>query len=95
MTEVGYDRAKQIKGRLRHVLVNTLGLLAVVTAANLPERTGAKIIVVNIYVFTTSPSKSGNEIPLDKLIPAPNNSVLMLVPPALPTPNPRLKGVSL
>lgn len=34
--EVGYDCAKQIKGRKRHVLVDTLGLLivVVVTAAN-------------------------------------------------------------
>ncbi len=28
-TEVGYDCAKQIKGRKRHVLVDTLGLLIV------------------------------------------------------------------
>ena len=36
--DVGYDCAKQIKGRKRHVLVDTLGLLiaVVVTAANLP-----------------------------------------------------------
>ena len=45
-TEVGYDAAKQIKGRKRHVLVDTLGLLivVVVTAANLPERAGAKLV---------------------------------------------------
>ena len=43
--EVGYDSGKQIKGRKRHVLVDTLGLLivVVVTAANLPERAGAKL----------------------------------------------------
>ena len=44
--DVGYDAAKQIKGRKRHVLVDTLELLivVVVTAANLPERAGAKLI---------------------------------------------------
>lgn len=46
-TEVGSDSAKQIKGRKRHVLVDTLGLLivVVVTAANLPERAGAFISI--------------------------------------------------
>lgn len=45
-TEVGYDAAKQIKDRKRHVLVDTLGLLivVVVTAANLPQRAGAKLV---------------------------------------------------
>ena len=49
-TEVGYDCAKQIKGRKRHVLVDTLGLLivVVVTAANLPERTGAKLVFAQV-----------------------------------------------
>ncbi len=44
-SEVGYDSAKQIKGRKRHVLVDTLGLLIVVVvrAANLPERAGALV----------------------------------------------------
>lgn len=42
----GFDGAKLIKGRKRHVLVNTLGLLlvVVVTAASLPEREGAKLV---------------------------------------------------
>ena len=46
-SEVGYDSAKQIKGRKRHVLVDTLGLLivVVVTAANLPERAGALVSI--------------------------------------------------
>jgi transposase len=41
---VGYDAGKKIKGRKRHLLVDTLGLvLAVaVTAANVPEREGAR-----------------------------------------------------
>lgn len=48
--DVGYDCAKQIKGRKRHVLVDTLGLLitVVVTAANLPERAGAKLVLAKV-----------------------------------------------
>jgi Transposase DDE domain len=40
----GFDSAKQIDGRKRFTLVDTLGLpIAVhVVAANVPERTGAK-----------------------------------------------------
>lgn len=40
--EVGYDTAKQVKGRKRHLLVDTLGLvlMVVVTAASVPERAG-------------------------------------------------------
>ncbi len=43
----GYDSAKCIQGRKRHILVDTLGLLmvVVVTAANVPEREGAKLIL--------------------------------------------------
>jgi len=42
--EKGYDAAKCIQGRKRHLLVDTLGLLLVivVTAASVPERAGAK-----------------------------------------------------
>lgn len=41
--EVGYDCAKRIKGRKRHLLVDTLGLLlsVSVTRADVPERQGA------------------------------------------------------
>jgi putative transposase len=41
---VGYDAAKRIKGRKRHLLVDTLGLVlgVLVTAANVPEREGAQ-----------------------------------------------------
>ena len=48
--DVGYDAAKQIKGRKRHVLVDTLGLLimVVVTAANVPERAGAKLVFAQV-----------------------------------------------
>jgi putative transposase len=40
----GYDAAKQIKGRKRFVLVDTLGLLLAVyvTPADVPERSGGK-----------------------------------------------------
>ena len=42
----GYDAAKQIKGRKRHLLVDTLGLLllVVVTAASIQERDGARLV---------------------------------------------------
>ncbi len=42
--EVGYDAAKRIKGRKRHLLVDTLGLLLGihVTPANVPEREGGQ-----------------------------------------------------
>ena len=48
--EVGYDSAKQIKGRKRHLLVDTLGLvlIVVVTAANVPERAGAKLVLARL-----------------------------------------------
>lgn len=44
--ERGYDKAKNVTGRKRHLLVDTLGLLlvVVVTAACLPEREGAKLV---------------------------------------------------
>jgi transposase len=40
----GFDSAKQVKGRKRHILVDTLGLLiaVVVTAASVQDRDGAK-----------------------------------------------------
>ena len=45
--EVGYDAAKRIKGRKRHLLVDTLGLLlgVAVTPASTPERDGAKEVL--------------------------------------------------
>lgn len=48
--EVGYDGAKQIKGRKRHLLVDTLGLvlMVVVTAASVPERTAAKLVFAHL-----------------------------------------------
>ncbi|MCX7092521.1 MAG: hypothetical protein NTY50_03570 [Methylobacter sp.] len=43
----GYDAAKCIQGRKRHILVDTLGLIPVivVTAADIPEREEAKLIL--------------------------------------------------
>jgi putative transposase len=45
--EVGYDAAKCIKGRNRHILVDMLGLLlgVAVTPANCPEREGGKAVL--------------------------------------------------
>ena len=42
----GYDAAKHVKGRKRHLLVDTLGLLlvVVVTAASVQERDGARLV---------------------------------------------------
>jgi putative transposase len=39
----GYDAGKQVKGRKRHILVDTLGLLimVIVSSASLPDREGA------------------------------------------------------
>lgn len=47
---VGYDAAKQIKGRKRHLLVDTLGLVlgAVVTPADCPERDGAQQVLQQV-----------------------------------------------
>jgi putative transposase len=43
----GYDGAKRVKGRKRHVLVDTLGLvlLAHVHAADVPDRAGAQVLL--------------------------------------------------
>jgi len=43
----GYDAGKHIQGRKRHILVDTLGLLmaAVVTAASVQDRDGAKLLL--------------------------------------------------
>lgn len=49
--DVGYDAAKKTKGRKRHLLVDTLGLIltVVVTAANVPEREGAKQVLAKTH----------------------------------------------
>jgi putative transposase len=45
-TEIGFDGGKQVKGRNRQLLVDTLGLLSVVvvTAANIDERVGLLVL---------------------------------------------------
>jgi transposase len=47
---VGYDAGKNIKGRKRHVLVDTLGLVlgVVVSPANCPERDGAQRVLQRV-----------------------------------------------
>ncbi len=49
--QVGYDGGKKTKGRKRHLLVDTLGLMmvVVVSAASLPEREGAKLVFQKLY----------------------------------------------
>lgn len=44
--ERGYDAGKKVKGRKRHIVVDTLGLLiaVVVTAASVQDRDGAKLV---------------------------------------------------
>ena len=44
-TAVGFDANKKIKGRKRHLLVDTLGLMIVVSAASVQERAGANACV--------------------------------------------------
>ena len=48
--QVGYDGGKLIKGHLRHLLVDTLGLLlqVVVSAANVSEKAGALLILEKV-----------------------------------------------
>ena len=53
--EVGYDGAKKIKGRKRHIAVDVLGLLlaVIVHSAGIPERTGAKLVMANLMAYFT------------------------------------------
>lgn len=46
----GYDKGKQIKGRKRHILVDTTGLLlaVIVTAASVQDRDGAKLLLTRL-----------------------------------------------
>jgi putative transposase len=50
----GYDAAKKIKGRKRHIVVDTLGLLlaVVVTAGNVDDAAGAKQVVGQLQPAT-------------------------------------------
>jgi putative transposase len=47
---VGFDAAKKINGRKRHLLVDTLGMVlgAVVTPADCPERDGAQLVLQQV-----------------------------------------------
>lgn len=53
---VGFDANKKIKGRKRHLLVDTLGLmiLVVVSAANVPEREGANLVLTKLAQIRAS-----------------------------------------
>ncbi len=46
----GYDKGKQVNGRKRHLLVDTLGLLlaVVVTAASVQDRDGARLLLARL-----------------------------------------------
>ena len=48
--ERGYDAGKKVKGRKRHLLVDTLGLVitVVITAASVQDRDGAKLVFANV-----------------------------------------------
>jgi putative transposase len=50
-SEVGYDGGKHIKGRKRHILVDTVGLIVsvVVTAANTGDRAGLKELMTGYF----------------------------------------------
>ena len=52
---VGYDAGKRIKGRKRHLLVDTLGLVlgVAVTPANTTERGGAKAVLLRVLAWFT------------------------------------------
>ena len=52
---VGYDAAKKIKGRKRHLLVDTLGLVlgVLVTPASTPERDGAQALLQRVVGWFT------------------------------------------
>ena len=52
---VGYDAAKKIKGRKRHLLVDTLGLVlgVAVTPANVTERAGAQLLLAQVLGWLT------------------------------------------
>jgi transposase len=57
--EVGFDAGKKIKGRKRFMTVDTLGLIlrVWVTAANVPERAGAKTVLKQVKQMGKSVSR--------------------------------------
>jgi putative transposase len=60
--EVGFDGHKKIKGRTRHILVDILGLIVVVTAANTDDRHG---LVALVQGYCTSGVKRLRKIWVD------------------------------
>lgn len=56
---VGYDSAKHRKGRKRHTVVDTLGLVlrVVVTAASVPERAGGKQVLTKVHEMGAAVSR--------------------------------------
>jgi len=50
--ERGYDGGKKIKGRKRHIIVDTMGLLllVIVTAASVQDRDGAKLLLARLKI---------------------------------------------
>ena len=54
----GYDQHKNVNGRKRHLLVDTLGLLiaVAVSAANVPDRDGAVILLLRAGARGTRPA---------------------------------------
>ena len=52
---VGFDAAKRIKGRKRHLLVDSMGmaLAVLVTAASVPERAGAQALLSRVLGWFT------------------------------------------
>lgn len=55
-TEVGFDGGKRVKGRKRHVLTDTRGLMlgVVVTAANRDDRAGLKALLERWFILGVS-----------------------------------------
>lgn len=54
--ECGYDAGKKIKGRKRHIVVDTLGnlLKVVVHAANIQDYHGAKVVLAQVLQLVTT-----------------------------------------
>jgi transposase len=50
---IGYDAGKRVRGRKRHLLVDTCGLLlkAVVHSASVQDRAGAKLVLTGIHAL--------------------------------------------
>ena len=55
---IGYDAGKRVRGRKRHLLVDTCGLLLhrVVHSASVPERAGARLVLTGICALFPLPA---------------------------------------